>query len=270
MLMLGGVQAAADTPPEWSKSAPAYRIAEQVYFVGTAELACYLITGDQGHILINTGLKGSPEMIVQSIRSLGFDPKDIRLLLTNQAHYDHVAGFAEMRRLTGAKVCATEADAALLRNGGADDPGGMRKFAPVSVDRVLHDGETICCGGLALKVIATPGHTPGSVSYQMTLPSQGRKRTLLFVNLPTVVMPLKNARYPNIVMDLKQSFARLKALTPDIWVAAHVSQCGLAGKRETGRFEDPQGYAEAVADCEAAFEKKLAEDIGSPAPAKNP
>ena len=96
--------ALAGNPPEWSQAVPPFRIAGPVYFVGTAELGCYLIKGDAGDILINTGLADSPPLIAASIRALGFDPKDIRILLTNQAHFDHVGGFKEMQRLTGAKV----------------------------------------------------------------------------------------------------------------------------------------------------------------------
>src|SRR5690348_15784435 len=161
-------------PPEWSKPVPPFRIAGPVYFVGTAELGCYLIKGSAGDILINTGLADSPPLIVASIRALGFDPKDIRILVTNQAHFDHVGGFSEIQRLTGAKVCATAGDAPLLESGGAADPGGLGPYTPVQVDRVLKDGEVITLGDIALKVIATPGHTPGSVSYEMMVKENGR------------------------------------------------------------------------------------------------
>lgn len=252
----------AGNPPEWSQPVAPFRIAGPVYFVGTAELGCYLIKGPAGDILINTGLADSPPLIAASIRALGFDPKDIRILLTNQAHFDHVGGFNEMQRLTSAKVCATAGDAPLIESGGAADPGGLGRYAPVKVDRVLKDGEVITLGDIALKVIATPGHTPGSVSFEMTVKENGRDRKLLFANLPTVVMPLKNPKYPGIVADLRMSFARLKALKPDLWVAAHVSQCGLDAKRKAGVFEDPAGYAKAVADCEADFEAKVASELG--------
>ena len=255
-LLLLAASAFADTPPEWSKPSPSHRIAANVSFVGTADLGCYLITGSQGHILLNTGLADSPPLILASLRTLGINPKDIRILLTNQAHFDHVGGFAEMQRLTGGKVYATAADAPLLRDGGASDPAGLGSFAPVSVDHVLKDGEVITLGDIALTVIATPGHTPGSVSYQMTVQQDGRTKTLLFANLPTVIMPLDAPKYPGIVKDLEASFRRLKSLHRDLWVAAHVSQCGLDRKRVSGKFEDPAGYAAAVAACEADFKAK--------------
>ena len=253
--------ALAGTPPEWSKAVPPFRIAGNVYFVGTADLGCYLIKGSAGDILINTGLADSPPLIVASVRALGFDPRDIRILLTNQAHFDHVGGFAGMQRITGAKIYGTAGDTPQMEDGGASDPGGLGRFTPVKVDRVLKDGEVITLGDLSLKVISTPGHTLGSVSYEMTVGAGGKDRTMLFANLPTVVMPLKNPKYPGIVADLRGSFARLKSIRPDIWVAAHVSQCDITERAKTGRFEDPKGYAEAVADCEADFEAKMKTEL---------
>jgi metallo-beta-lactamase class B len=261
-LLLGLRTAFAETPSEWSKPYPAHRIAEHVYYVGTTDLGCFLITGSQGHILINTGLSESPAMILASLRTLGIDPKGIRILLTNQAHFDHVSGFAEMQKHTGANIFATAADAPLLRDGGASDPGSLPLFTPVKVDRVLKDGELITLGDIALTVIATPGHTPGSASYQMTIHDGGRTLTMLFANFPTVVMPLKNPKYPGIAADLKQSFRRLNALHPDIWVAAHASQCGMAAKHAAGSYEDPKGYAPALAACERDFKTKLHAELG--------
>lgn len=255
--------AVAGNPPEWSKPAPPIHIAGPVYAVGTAELGAYLIRVPEGSLLINTGLEDAPKVIAANLKTLGVDLKSIRVLLTNQAHCDHVGGFRRMQRLTGAKIWATAGDAPLLEDGGASDPGRMPRFPKVKVDRILSDGEEIVLGhGLRLRVVGTPGHTPGSASYLLTFPEGGKARTLLFANLPTVVMPLKNPAYPGIVADLRLSFARLKALHPDFWVAAHASQCGLAAKAKTGVFEDPEGYAKAVADCEAEFDAKVKAELG--------
>jgi metallo-beta-lactamase class B len=249
--------ALAGNPPEWSQPVAPFHIAGPVYSVGTAELGCYLIRGTRGCILINTGLADSPKLIEKSLKTLGVDRHQVQLLLTNQAHADHVGGFRKMQRLTGARIWATVQDAPLLESGGAEDPGGLPGYKAVQVDRLLTDGEEMVFGDLKLKVILTPGHTPGSVSYLLSYPEGGATRTVLFANLPTVVMPLKNPKYPGIVQDLELSFARLKALHPDLWVAAHVSQCGLLAKAKAGQFEDPEGYTTAVADCEADFRAKL-------------
>ncbi len=260
--LLLAIPLVANHPPEWSRPVAPFRIAGPVYFVGTEELGCYLIKGTEGDILINTGLADSPPLILASLGKLGVNPKDIRILLTNQAHSDHVGGFAGMQKVTGAKIWSTAGDAPLLETGGAADPGDLGRFTPVKVDRVLKDGETIDIGGIQIKVSTTAGHWPGSVSYELIFQEDGKERRALFVNLPTVVMPLQNSKYPHIVADLRMSLARLKTLHPGLWVAAHASQCELAEKAKTGRFEDPAGYSQAVVECEASFEAKLAKELG--------
>ena len=137
--------------------------------MGTADLACFLITSSEGHILINTGLADSGPLIRKNIESLGFKPSDIRILLTNQAHFDHVAALAEMKKLTGANLMATEGDKAVLEDGGRSDFLLKKNywFEPVKVDTVITDGMLIKTKGIALRAHLTPGHTKGSVTYSM-------------------------------------------------------------------------------------------------------
>lgn len=114
--------AAAAWPPEWSRPFPAHKIAGNVYYVGTEDLACYLVTDPAGHILINTGMSDSVKTIRAGVEKLGFRFSDIKVLLTMQAHFDHVAAFAGIAKLTGAQVYATEADAGIIEDGGKSDP----------------------------------------------------------------------------------------------------------------------------------------------------
>lgn len=243
--------------PDWTAPFPAHTIAGNLHYVGTKDLACYLITTSQGHILINTGLADSVPLMQASARKLGFDLKDVKILLTMQAHYDHVAAFAEIRKLSGAKIYATEGDAAYLEDGGKSDPLVLAfadqdfSFRPVKVDRRLKDGDTVALGGTEVKVISMPGHTRGAAGYTVN--------GVLIVNVPSVVVPLiGNKRYPNIVEDYEATFAKLKQLQPRVWVAGHASQYGLAAKHAKGSFEDPAGYATTIAEAEKAFREKLA------------
>ncbi|MBN9658923.1 MAG: subclass B3 metallo-beta-lactamase [Acidobacteria bacterium] len=252
----------ADQNPGWKKPFPAHRIAGNIYYVGTEDLACFLITNPEGHILINTGLADSTPLLNQSIEKLGFHLKDVKILLNMQAHFDHVAAMEEVRKLSGAKVYATEADAPIMEDGGHSDPafGPEAYFAPIHVDRRLKDGEVIRLGATALTVVSTPGHSKGSVSYTMTVEDNGRKRAVAFANMGTVVMPLLgNPKYPNIAADLEKSFARQQQLKPDIWVAAHASQYDMEKKMKAGSFVDPQGYKAAIDQYEKSFRQQLAQ-----------
>lgn len=261
----------ADVNPGWKKPFPAHHIAGNVYYVGTEDLASFLITSPQGHILINTGLADSAPLLRASVEKLGFQMKDIKILLNMQAHFDHVAAMEEVRKLTGAQVYATEADAPIMADGGKSDPylGPDYGFAPIHVDKVLKDGEVIRLGPIALTVLTTPGHSKGSVSYLMTVDDNGVKRQLAFANMETIIMPLvNNAKYPRIIADVEETFAKQRQLHPDIWVAAHASQYDMEKKVKAGSFIDPKGYTAAVARCEQAFRKQLAAEEAKAASSK--
>lgn len=245
----------------WKTPYPAHRIAGNLYYVGTADLACYLVTTPSGHILINTGLEDSAPLLRASFGQLGFKLDDVKVLLTMQAHYDHVAAMAEVKKLTGAKVYATEADAPVLEDGGKSDPyfGERFWFAPVKVDRRLRDGDVVELGGVKLHVVSTPGHSKGSVSYTMEVNDNGTRRLVAIANMGSVVMPLTgNAKYPNIAADFALGFEKQKKLRPAIWVAGHASQFDMAAKHKAGSYVDPEGYRRAVLDYERKFREALA------------
>jgi metallo-beta-lactamase class B len=244
----------------WKRPFPAHRIAGNVYYVGTEDLACFLITTEQGHILINTGLEDSAPQMRKSVENLGFRFEDIRILLTMQAHFDHVGAMAEIQKLTGAQVFASEGDAPALEDGGKSDPhfGNGARFRPMKVHRRLKQADVVRLGSTELNVISTPGHSKGSVSYTMKVSDGGKIRSLAIVNMLTVVMPLSgNPKYPDIVRDFRLSFTRQKQLKPDIWVAAHASQYRMQEKFKTGSFVDPDGYTRAVLDHERRFSDQL-------------
>ena len=251
----------AQTNPAWRRPFPAYKIAGNLYYVGTEDLACFLFVTPAGDILVNTGLADSTPLIRESFRKLGFRLEDVKILLTMQAHYDHVAAMNEIRAITGAKVYITEPDAPVLEDGGKSDPyltGPEYRFAPVKVDRRLKDGDVVSFGGTELKVILTPGHTRGSVSYATSLMDQGQKRSVLLANINTVVMPLVgNPKYPQIVEDYERAYATQRQLAPDIWAGAHAGQYDMAVKVKAGSFIDPQGYKQTVEHYYSLFRETL-------------
>lgn len=259
---------AAAQPPEWSQPFPGHRVIGNLYAVGTYDLACFLITSDEGHILINTGLAESAPLIRENVESLGYRLEDVRILLTMQAHYDHTAALAEIKKATGAEMWATAADAPLLEDGGASDPHfqGEYPFAPVPVDRILRDGEVIELGAIRLTVVEMPGHTPGSAGYTMTATENGRDYRVAIANMGSMNPGLRLAKdptYPGIAEDFAETFRRQRAMEVDVWVAAHASQYGLHDKYRPGdayspdTFVDPEGFRQLVAHYEKLFREQL-------------
>ena len=250
----------AEDPENWKRPIAPFQITGNLYYVGTEDLACYLITGKQGHILINTGLGDSVPLLKASIEKLGFQMKDIKILLTMQAHYDHVAAMAEVQQDTGAKMYSTPGDKAALESGGKVDGFGDSpafQFRPIRVDKVLKDGETIHLGDTKLQVMFHSGHTKGSASYQLTV--QGKP--VLIVNIPSVVQPLVgNKTYPGIVADYERTFAEQKKLHPGIWLAGHAGQFEMEKKAKAGSFEDAQGYTKSIDKAEKAYRERLAKE----------
>ena len=259
-LAVSCLAALAQDPENWKRPLAPFQISGNVYYVGTEDLGCYLVTTKQGHILINTGLVDSLPLINQSIEKLGFQLKDIKILLTMQAHYDHVAAMAEVQKATGAKMYATPGDKAALESGGKIDGFGdspAYQFIPIRVDKILKDRETIKLGDAKITVLFHSGHTKGAASYQIT--SSGKP--VLLVNIPSVVQPLVgNKTYPNVVADFERAFVAQKKLHPGIWLAGHASQSGMHTKLKAGNFDDPQGYTNAITKAEAAFRERLAKE----------
>lgn len=264
--------ALAEPNPEWTRPFPAHRVIGNVYYVGTYDLACFLITTPKGNILINTGLDGSVPMIRKSIESLGFKFADTKILLTTQAHNDHVAGMAEMKRLTHAKLLATDGDAPVLEDGGKSDPLWTTpeyRFAPVKVDEKIKDGQKISLGGTDLVVYYHPGHTRGSVSYGLTIAENGRNYRVLIANMGSInpgTILIGNKKYPQIADDYARTFREQKKLNCDIFLSSHASQYRLHDKWKPGQaynpntFLDPEGYKTAVGLAEAAYIEWLAKE----------
>jgi len=264
-------QGAVQSPEEWRRPFAAHRVIGNVYYVGTYDLACFLIVTPQGNILINTGLEDSPPLIRKSITDLGFKLEDVRWLMTTQAHYDHVAAMAEMKRLTGARVLASRADAVLLEDGGKSDFhfGPEYGYAPVKVDERIADGQKLRLGGVELTAYVHGGHTRGSLSYGLTVHEGGKDYRVLIANMGSInpgVKLLHNARYPEIANDYARTFERQKALACDVFLSSHASQYGLHKKYtpgaayDPGRFVDPAGYRAAVESAENSYRRQLAEE----------
>lgn len=258
--------------PEWSKNYAPFKIAGNLYYVGTYDLACYLIATNKGLILINTGLASSAAQIKNNIKTLGFKYSDIKILLTTQAHYDHLGAMATIKKETGATMMIDEKDAEALSAGGVTDYE-MGKygvtFAPVKADKLLKDGDTITLGDTHLTMFHHPGHTKGSCSYIFTVHDQQKDYRVLIANLPSIITDNhfdKIAAYPNIEQDYAYTLQAMKSLKFDLWVASHASQFELHKKHQPGdaynpeAFRDQKGYDEQLAGLQEAFDEKVKSD----------
>ena len=252
----------------WTRPFEGHRVVGNLYHVGTYDLACFLITSAEGHILINTGMDSSTPLLRENIESLGFRMEDVKILLTMQAHWDHTAALAEIKQITGAQMWATGGDAPILEDGGMSDPhfGGKVNFPPVEVDRRIQDGETIELGETRLTVVSTPGHTIGSVSYTMKVREGGRGYEVVIANMGTINPGgrlVDRPIYPGVAEDFAETFRKQKELPCDIWVAAHGSQYNLHRKYKAGdaydpeAFVDPEGYLSTVERYEKLYLEQL-------------
>ena len=265
---MAGLQA---QPADWTEPFPGHRVIGNLYAVGTAGLGVFLITSDEGHILINTGLEDSTPLIRENIESLGYRLEDVRILLTMQAHWDHTAALAEIKEITGAAMWATAGDGRVLEDGGFSDPhfGGRVSFRPVEVDRIIGDGEIIELGDIRLRVHEHPGHTEGSSSYSMQVAENGRDYDVAVANIGTINEGKRlvvDPTYPGVAEDFARTYASQKAMDVDVWVAAHGGQYGLHDKYQPGQayspdtFVDPEGFLAEVERRERIYDEQLAEE----------
>jgi metallo-beta-lactamase class B len=260
----------AQVDPEWTQPFPPHRIIGNVYYVGSRGLASFLITTPQGNILINSSLEASVPLIRQSIEKLGFRFSDVKILLISHAHWDHCAGSATVKKLTGAKYMVMDADVPQVEAGGKGDfqygnqPGMFYK--PTKVDRVLHDGDEVRLGDVVLVAHLTAGHTKGCTTWTMKVRDGGKTYNMVIVGSPNVNPGYKlvgNTKYPQIAQDYEHTFQTLKALPCDVFLGAHGDYYGLADKYprlkpgSPNPFIAPDGYKSYVADREQAFQAEL-------------
>jgi metallo-beta-lactamase class B len=267
----------AQPNPVWTRPFPPFHIAGNLYYVGSEDLASYLIVTSKGDILINSSLEASVPLIRKSVETLGFKFADIKILLISHAHYDHCAGSEQIMKLTGAKYYVMDADVPVVESGGKTDfqYGGDKsmQFPPAHVDRVLHDGDAVRLGGAVLTARLTPGHTKGTTTWTMDEAEGGRTLHVVIVGSPNVNPGYKlvdNKAYPQIAADYKHGFDVLKSLPCDIFLGAHGGYFDMKAKYDRWKggdndaFVDPAGYKAYIADREQAFEAELKKQSGRP------
>ncbi len=265
-------------PADWTTPLPPFQIADNLYYVGSRDLAVYLITTPSGNILINAGIETSPPLIRASVEKLGFRWKDTKILLNGQAHSDHMGGAAQVLRETHAKDMVMEGDADVVRTGGRTDVAfgtdGLKVYAPARVDRILHDGDTVTLGGVTLTSHKTAGHTRGCTTWTFRTHIPGEPPTQLrnvvivgglsaLDSYRLIDTPDRPASYPGTASDFERTFATLRALPCDIFLGSHglyfdlLAKVARLPKEGPIVFVDPTGYQAAITTAEKDFQADL-------------
>jgi metallo-beta-lactamase class B len=262
---------AADKP-EWTAPIAPFRIADNLYYVGSKDLASYLVVTPKGDILINSSLESSPARIKKSVEQLGFHFSDVKILLISHSHFDHDAGSAEVKRMTGAQYMVMDSDVPVVESGGAKDFHYPKDLYPAAkVDRVLHDGDEVRLGGAVLLAHKTAGHTRGCTTWTMRAVIGGNPQNVVMVGswnvnpgYRLVDKPGKPVSYPGIAADYERTFVTLKGLPCDVFLGAHAQFFDMLAKLQrvkAGAGEsvwiDPKGYQAALAAGQRAFELEL-------------
>jgi metallo-beta-lactamase class B len=254
------------------RPAQPFHIAGDLYYVGMQGIGAYLIATPKGHILIDGGFESSAPLVLTNIRALGFQPRDVKILLITHAHFDHAGGLAALKRATGARLLALAAEKPALEQGRhfGDNTNGAGRFPAVKVDQVIADGEVIRLGGAAVTAHWTPGHTIGCTSFTHALMDAGRMHNAVVYCSTTVAgnRLVANRAYPGIVADYRRSFAKLRALHADIFLANHPGFAHLDDKRarilpgRSNPFIDTGELSRFVAASERDFNAELARQRG--------
>lgn len=253
----------------YSEAVEPFRIVGNIYYVGARNIASYLITTPQGHIMIDTGVNEMAPVIRANVEKLGFKLQDVEILLSSHAHFDHIQGHAAMKKATGARVMAIGEDAAALAAGIDKSPLADEGWEPVVVDRVLKDGDTVTQGGTTLRAVWSPGHTPGCTTWTTSVQDNGRTYSVAFYGggAPNGgVKLIGNAKFPHLVEETLGTFKKLKTLKPDIYLVGH-PQALFAGKVEQIKagatphpLMTPGAWTKMIADTEANFLKRVEEE----------
>jgi metallo-beta-lactamase class B len=254
----------------WSEGVEPFPIIANIYYVGGVNIASYLITTPQGHILMDTGMPRMAKTVLANVEKLGFKPNDIRLMISSHAHVDHVGGHAEVKKATGAQVVASAEDAKALEAGRDMSPVEYDGWPAVGVDRIVKDGETLTLGGTTLRAVLTPGHTPGATTWVAAVQDAGRTYTVVF---PGGAAPnggprvVGNPKHPNLDQITLNTYAKLKQLTPDIVLPGHPQQAFM-GKvdalkkrvRPHPLLQQPGMWLKQQEQGEANFRKRIEAD----------
>ena len=259
--------AACKEDDDWDTPAPPVRIHANTFLVGTCGISAILVTGNEGHILIDGGTEKGADLIAANIRALGFKLTDVRFLLHSHEHHDHVGGTARLQQLTGATLVASAAAATVFATGRAsrDDPqAGMHApFPSARVGRVIADGGEVRLGNIMLTAIATPGHTAGALSWRWESCDGGVCRTMVYADSLSPVSrdSYRFSDHPAFVATFRTSFAKIAASRCEILLTPHPSASAMRARMINERpLFDPEGCRAYAASRSKMLDDRLAKE----------
>ena len=256
---------------EWDKAAPPFRILGDSWYVGTCGIAAILVASPQGHVLIDSGTEAGGELILANLRRIGVDPEDVRYILASHEHFDHVGGHAILAKATGAQIIASPLAAPVLESGMVSDEDPQADadhpaMAPVKVDRIIQDGETLTLGDIAITAHATPGHTPGAMSYTWTACASDDEppacRRIAYVDSlsPVSADSYRFSDHPQTIAAFRTSISKLSQLPCDELLTPHPSASSLIEKLRDGMLGAPGQCQRYAAALTAALDKRLSKE----------
>ena len=259
--------AACKDSDDWDRPAPPVRIHGNTYLVGTCGISALLVTGSDGHILIDGGTEKGAEVIAANIRRLGFNLAEVKYLLHSHEHFDHVGGTARLQQLTGATLVASAPAARVFATGtaSADDPqaGRHKPFRAATVGRTIADGGTVRLGNLQLTAIATPGHTSGALSWRWESCDGGVCRTMVYADS---LSPVSRANYrfsehPAALAAFRRSIATIADGRCEILLTPHPSASAMRERMTRVKpLFDPAGCRAFAAERTKALDERLAKE----------
>lgn len=253
----------------WNDPFPPFKVIGNIYYVGTTGVSSWLITTPNGHFLLDGGLPQTPPQIIANIKTLGFDIRDVKYLLNSHAHFDHAGGLAALQRATGATMVASAKDRPILEAGRiAFGPTSNISVPPVRVDRVVKQGDTLSLGGITLTAHITPGHSPGCTSWSTDVRGDDGMLHHAFFHCSTTTggQTLAPESYPGMIADYRATFAYMRTVNADVFLANHANFFNLADKRgrqiagDANAFVDAGGLQAFNAQSEREFKAQLAKE----------
>lgn len=263
------VRASAAAPAAWTTPHAPFRIAEGTWYVGTAGISVLLLRGDAGSILIDTGAPGGADALIANLDAVGVQPGEIKAIVTSHAHLDHTGSLARLKEHTGGEVYALAASADLLAAGGANDLhfGNDLRYAPVTADRRIADGDYVTVGTLSVRAHHTPAHTPGSTTWTWSDRIDGQ--TVAMVYADSLTAPgyrlVDNPRAPDIVADFRRGFDTIRALDCDVLITPHPEASDLFARAESKTLVDASACKRYADRAEAKLDAQIAEETAGAA-----